>query len=89
MIFSHMRCVIGLLLLFLSAPSYLGYSRSIPSWDAATSYLCVLGGEWISTPELEDHTMSHPAVHQVAVVGFPHPKYVKRTCFVSVYELML
>jgi acyl-CoA synthetase (AMP-forming)/AMP-acid ligase II len=36
------------------------------------------GGEWISTPELEDHTMSHPAVHQVAVVGFPHPKFDER-----------
>jgi len=36
------------------------------------------GGEWISTPQLEDLVMSHPAVNEVAVVGFPHPKFDER-----------
>lgn len=36
------------------------------------------GGEWISSVELENIAISHPAVAECAVVGVPHPKWDER-----------
>jgi fatty-acyl-CoA synthase len=36
------------------------------------------GGEWISSIELENHLMLHPAVHEAAVIGVPHEKWQER-----------
>jgi fatty-acyl-CoA synthase len=36
------------------------------------------GGEWISSVELENALMGHPAVKEAAVVGLPHPKWSER-----------
>ncbi len=36
------------------------------------------GGEWISSVELENEIMSHPAVAEAAVIGLPHPKWSER-----------
>lgn len=36
------------------------------------------GGEWISSIELENAAMGHPAVAQAAVIGLPHPKWSER-----------
>jgi fatty-acyl-CoA synthase len=36
------------------------------------------GGEWISTVELENAIMGHPAVREAAVVGVKHPRWGER-----------
>jgi fatty-acyl-CoA synthase len=36
------------------------------------------GGEWISSVELENHIMGHPAVLEAAVIGLPHPRWQER-----------
>jgi fatty-acyl-CoA synthase len=36
------------------------------------------GGEWISSVDLENALMAHPAVFEAAVVGVPHPKWDER-----------
>jgi len=36
------------------------------------------GGEWISSVELENALMSHPAIAEAAVVGLPHEKWLER-----------
>ena len=36
------------------------------------------GGEWISSIEIENHAVAHPAVHLAAVIGVPHPKWDER-----------
>jgi fatty-acyl-CoA synthase len=36
------------------------------------------GGEWISSVDLENHLMGHPAVQEAAVIGLPHPKWCER-----------
>ncbi|HYA01225.1 MAG TPA: fatty acid--CoA ligase [Candidatus Binatia bacterium] len=36
------------------------------------------GGEWISSVELENHLMAHPAVVDVAVVGIPDQRWQER-----------
>ena len=36
------------------------------------------GGEWISSIEVENAALSHPAVAQAAVIGVPHPKWLER-----------
>lgn len=36
------------------------------------------GGEWISSVELENHVMAHPAVREAAVIGVPDPKWDER-----------
>jgi len=36
------------------------------------------GGEWISSVDLENALMSHPAVKEAAVVAVPHPKWDER-----------
>jgi fatty-acyl-CoA synthase len=43
-----------------------------------TKDLIKSGGEWISSVELENAIMSHPAVKEAAVVGIPHPKWDER-----------
>jgi fatty-acyl-CoA synthase len=36
------------------------------------------GGEWISSVELENEIMAHPAVAEAAVIGVPHPRWQER-----------
>ena len=61
------------------------------SGDAATidenSYIKIVdrfkdliksGGEWISSVDLENYLMAHPAVFEACVVGIPHPKWEER-----------
>lgn len=36
------------------------------------------GGEWISSVDLENEIMGHPAVAEAAVIGVPHPKWAER-----------
>lgn len=36
------------------------------------------GGEWISSVDLENALMAHPAVKEAAVIGVPHPKWQER-----------
>src|SRR4029079_19209591 len=43
-----------------------------------TKDLVKSGGEWISSVELENEIMAHPAVREAAVIGVPHPRWVER-----------
>ena len=43
-----------------------------------TKDLVKSGGEWISSVELENHLMAHPAVTEAAVIGVPHPRWQER-----------
>ena len=36
------------------------------------------GGEWISTIDIENIALAHPAAEQTAVIGVPHPKWDER-----------
>ncbi len=36
------------------------------------------GGEWISSVDLENQIMGHPAVKEAAVIALPHPKWGER-----------
>jgi fatty-acyl-CoA synthase len=36
------------------------------------------GGEWISTVDLENAIMAHPAVLEAGVIGVPHPEWEER-----------
>jgi fatty-acyl-CoA synthase len=36
------------------------------------------GGEWISSIDMENTLMGHPAVREAVVVGIPHPKWQER-----------
>ena len=40
------------------------------------------GGEWISSIELENTAMGHPAIAEAAVIGVPHPKWTERPLLV-------
>jgi acyl-CoA synthetase (AMP-forming)/AMP-acid ligase II len=42
------------------------------------------GGEWISSIELENTAMGHPAVGEAAVIGVAHPKWTERPLLVVV-----
>jgi acyl-CoA synthetase (AMP-forming)/AMP-acid ligase II len=42
------------------------------------------GGEWISSIELENTVMGHPAVAEAAVIGIAHPKWTERPLLVIV-----
>jgi fatty-acyl-CoA synthase len=44
------------------------------------------GGEWISSVELENALMAHPAVAEAAVIAMPHPKWDERPLAVVVYK---
>ncbi len=44
------------------------------------------GGEWISSVDLENALMSHPAVSEAAVIGIPHPKWQERPLAVVVVK---
>ncbi|GAA2843590.1 long-chain fatty acid--CoA ligase [Kribbella solani] len=43
-----------------------------------TKDLVKSGGEWISSVELENLLMAHPAVKEAAVIGVPHPRWDER-----------
>ena len=42
------------------------------------------GGEWISSIDLEDAAIGHPAVAQAAVIGVKHPKWDERPLLIVV-----
>ncbi len=42
------------------------------------------GGEWISTIDLENLAIGHPAVANAAVIGVPHPKWDERPLLIVV-----
>jgi fatty-acyl-CoA synthase len=42
------------------------------------------GGEWISSVDLENALMGHPAVKEAAVIGVAHPKWQERPLAVVV-----
>ncbi|MFZ5609195.1 MAG: 3-(methylthio)propionyl-CoA ligase [Pseudomonadota bacterium] len=42
------------------------------------------GGEWISSIELENAAVGHPAVAEAAVIGVPHPKWDERPLLILV-----
>jgi fatty-acyl-CoA synthase len=43
-----------------------------------TKDLVKSGGEWISSVDLENAIMAHPAVAEAAVIAVPHPKWSER-----------
>ncbi len=51
-----------------------------------TKDLIKSGGEWISSVELENELMAHPAISEAAVIGVPHPRWSERplACVVPV-----
>src|SRR5690606_32984223 len=49
-----------------------------------TKDLIKSGGEWISSVELENAIMGHPAVAEAAVIAVPHPKWQERPLAVVV-----
>jgi fatty-acyl-CoA synthase len=44
------------------------------------------GGEWISSVELENALMAHPAVVEAAVIAIPDPKWDERPLGVVVFK---
>ena len=44
------------------------------------------GGEWISSIELENLAVAHPAVAEAAVIGMPHPKWDERPLLIVQLE---
>lgn len=42
------------------------------------------GGEWISSIDLENTAMGHPAIAEAAVIGVPHPTWQERPVLVAV-----
>jgi 3-(methylthio)propionyl---CoA ligase len=42
------------------------------------------GGEWISSIDLENDAMGHPAVAEAAVIGLSHPKWDERPLLIIV-----
>ena len=52
----------------------LGYIRIVDR----TKDLVKSGGEWISSVDLENQIMGHPAVKEAAVIALPHPKWGER-----------
>ncbi len=71
----------------------------LPTGDVATidpdSYMQITdrskdviksGGEWISSIELENLAVAHPAVREAAVIGIPHPKWTERPLLIVVLE---
>jgi len=44
------------------------------------------GGEWISSIDLENVAVGHPAVAEAAVIGIPHPKWDERPLLIIVSQ---
>jgi fatty-acyl-CoA synthase len=44
------------------------------------------GGEWISSIELENLAVGHPAIQEAAVIGVPHPKWTERPLLLAVMK---
>ena len=44
------------------------------------------GGEWISTIDIENLAVGHPAVAEAAVIGVPHPKWDERPLLIIVLK---
>ncbi|MEI4232177.1 long-chain fatty acid--CoA ligase [Roseovarius sp. D22-M7] len=42
------------------------------------------GGEWISSIDLENAALSHPAIHACAVIAVPHPRWDERPVLLAV-----
>ncbi|MDH3233619.1 MAG: long-chain fatty acid--CoA ligase [Alphaproteobacteria bacterium] len=42
------------------------------------------GGEWISSIDLENAAVGHPAIAEAAVIGIPHPKWQERPALIAV-----
>ncbi|OUS19934.1 long-chain fatty acid--CoA ligase [Rhodobacterales bacterium 59_46_T64] len=42
------------------------------------------GGEWISSIDLENAALSHPAIANCAAIGMPHPKWDERPVLVAI-----
>ena len=42
------------------------------------------GGEWISSIDLENTAVAHPAIAEAAVIGVPHPKWSERPLLIAV-----
>jgi 3-(methylthio)propionyl---CoA ligase len=42
------------------------------------------GGEWISSIDLENTAVAHPAILEAAVIGCAHPKWTERPLLVAV-----
>ena len=42
------------------------------------------GGEWISSIDLENAAVGHPAVAEAAVIGVPHPKWTERPLLIII-----
>jgi fatty-acyl-CoA synthase len=59
-----------------------GYVRLVDR----TKDLIKSGGEWISSVDLENLIMSHPAVLEAAVIGVPHPKWQDRPAGIAVLK---
>jgi fatty-acyl-CoA synthase len=51
-----------------------------------TKDLIKSGGEWISSVDLENAIMGHPAVQEAAVIAVPHPKWDERPLAVVVLK---
>src|SRR5581483_3729437 len=51
-----------------------------------TKDLIKSGGEWISSLDLENALMSHPAVAEAAVIAVPHPRWQERPLAVIVHK---
>jgi acyl-CoA synthetase (AMP-forming)/AMP-acid ligase II len=51
-----------------------------------TKDLIKSGGEWISSVELENAAMGHPAVAEAAAIGVPHPNWGERPILVVVQK---
>jgi fatty-acyl-CoA synthase len=51
-----------------------------------TKDLIKSGGEWISSVDLENAIMGHPAVAEAAVIGIPHPRWQERPVAVVVLK---
>jgi len=58
----------------VAAISKLGYLRLVDR----TKDLIKSGGEWISSVELENQIMAHPAVAEAAVIAVPHARWMER-----------
>lgn len=44
------------------------------------------GGEWISSIELENHAVGHPAIAEAAVIGVSHPRWSERPLLIAVLK---